>query len=69
MLLLLLHLLLLLLLGRGPLVLLEQRPLLASGGLAEPRARLLPLALGAPQLPVLHAVHLAALLGVAARPP
>lgn len=37
--------------------------------IAEASARLLPLALSAPLLPVLHAVHLAALFGLAARPP
>lgn len=36
---------------------------------AEARAGLLPLALGAPQLAVFHAVHLAALLVVGARAP
>lgn len=36
---------------------------------AEARAGLLPLALGAPQLALVHAVHLAALLVVGARSP
>lgn len=35
----------------------------------EARARLLPLALGAPEVALVHAVHLAALLVVGARPP
>ena len=42
---------------------------LGSLALTEPRAGLLPLALRAPELAVLHAVNLPALLGVAARPP
>ena len=41
----------------------------SSDALPEASAGLLPLALRAPQLPVLHSVHLAALLGLAARPP
>jgi len=37
--------------------------------LAEPGARLLPLALCAPQLTLLHAVHFPALFGIASGPP
>lgn len=36
---------------------------------AEPRARLLPLALSAPEIALVHAVHLTALLVVRARSP
>ena len=37
--------------------------------LLEPHAGLLPLALGAPQLPMLHSVDFSAFLGVTPRPP
>ena len=50
----------------GLLLTFDLRP--SGGGLAEPGAGLLPLALGAPLVPVLHAVDLAAFLGFAARP-
>ena len=39
------------------------------GAFPEPGAGLLPLALGAPELPVLHSVDFSAFLGVAPRPP
>lgn len=45
-----------------------QRGRAARALVAEARASLLPLALGAPEVAVLHAVHLAALLVVGARP-
>ena len=39
------------------------------GALSESGAGLLPLALGAPELPMLHSVDFSAFLGVAPRPP
>lgn len=36
---------------------------------AEASARFLPLALGAPEIPLVHTVHFAALLVIGARPP